>query len=126
MNISVTFDQFYASVIFPSTGAPNYKKRIPKEEIKDIINQDALYELCGDEKRTIWNNRWWIQQYIPRGLSRVLESVDWFLFKEVAEMHRLLVDWPPLTYPHEILEVNAMLPFICMPLGNINAALVTR
>ncbi|KAK0061228.1 phosphatidylinositol 4 5-bisphosphate 3-kinase catalytic subunit delta isoform-like isoform X2 [Biomphalaria pfeifferi] len=88
-----------------SIGSPCMK--VSKSHVEQLTQ--ALYQseqLCEQDKDLIWTFRYEVQQKFPNFLSKVLQSVKWNSYIDVAKITTLLQIWKPLPvdYALEILD----------------------
>ncbi|GAM28626.1 hypothetical protein SAMD00019534_118020 [Acytostelium subglobosum LB1] len=74
-----------------------------EERINVINKQDPLYQLCEEERVLLWNSRYYCQT-VPNTLPKLLQSLQWTNPSHVAEIFRLLRNWP-LMSPVDALEL---------------------
>ncbi|XP_012943910.1 phosphatidylinositol 4,5-bisphosphate 3-kinase catalytic subunit beta isoform [Aplysia californica] len=86
-------------------GSPSMKvSKIHLEQLAQALYQsDQLFE---QDKELIWMLRYEVCQRFPNSLTRVLQSVKWNSYIEVATMTALLQTWPtlPVDFALEILD----------------------
>uniref|UniRef100_A0A0B6ZC56 phosphatidylinositol 3-kinase n=1 Tax=Arion vulgaris TaxID=1028688 RepID=A0A0B6ZC56_9EUPU len=88
-----------------TAGSPNMK--VSKSHIEQLTQ--ALYQsdqLFEQDKDLIWLLRFEVCQNFPNHLAKVLQSVKWNSYVDVAKMTALLQAWPtlPVDYALEILD----------------------
>ncbi|XP_059138757.1 phosphatidylinositol 4,5-bisphosphate 3-kinase catalytic subunit delta isoform-like [Physella acuta] len=81
--------------------------KVSKSHIEQLTQ--ALYQadqLFEQDKELIWILRYEVRQRFPNSLSKVLQSVRWNNYVDVAKMTALLQTWPnlPVDYALEILD----------------------
>ncbi|KAH9510277.1 Phosphatidylinositol 4,5-bisphosphate 3-kinase catalytic subunit delta isoform [Bulinus truncatus] len=91
----------------PTTAIGSPCMKVSKSHVEQLTQ--ALYQpeqLCEQDKDLIWTFRYEVQQKFPNHLSKVLQSVKWNSYVDVAKMTALLQTWKPLTvdYALEILD----------------------
>ncbi|CAG5132799.1 unnamed protein product, partial [Candidula unifasciata] len=88
-----------------SQGSPSMKvSKSHLEQLHQALNQsDQLFE---QDKDLIWLLRYEVRHRFPHALAKVLQSVKWNSYVDVAKMTALLQTWPPLAvdYALEILD----------------------
>lgn len=93
--LSINFDQYPQSAVFPNGSSVKYEPVIPWDILNALIKKDPLYEMTEMEKMLIWNFREYLM-HEPRAILKVVRSVDWLNQTAVCELHRLLDSWAPL------------------------------
>jgi phosphatidylinositol-4,5-bisphosphate 3-kinase len=71
--------------------------------VRREVRKDAITEIDPALKPAVWQNRLHFKTQ-PRALTKVLQCADWSEPSVVAEVHRLLKIWEPLS-PYESLEL---------------------
>ncbi|KAG8193956.1 hypothetical protein JTE90_011505 [Oedothorax gibbosus] len=74
------------------------------QQLQQICDRDALYQLHEQEKELLWRLRLHCAQHLPVSLPKLLRCLRWNDRREVAEMMRLLRQWPLLS-PTKALEL---------------------
>ncbi|GFO42474.1 phosphatidylinositol 4,5-bisphosphate 3-kinase catalytic subunit delta isoform [Plakobranchus ocellatus] len=86
-------------------GSPTMK--VTKQQL-DQLNQALFHsdQLFEQDKELIWLLRYEVRQTYPNCLAKVLQSVKWNSFRDVAKMTALLQIWAalPVDYALEILD----------------------
>uniref|UniRef100_A0A8C4HSP6 phosphatidylinositol-4,5-bisphosphate 3-kinase n=1 Tax=Dicentrarchus labrax TaxID=13489 RepID=A0A8C4HSP6_DICLA len=73
-------------------------------ELKEIMERDALSQLCENEKDLIWTLRHDCRENFPQSLPKLLLSVKWSKHEDMAQLQALLQIWPKLS-PRDALEL---------------------
>uniref|UniRef100_A0A671VX98 phosphatidylinositol-4,5-bisphosphate 3-kinase n=1 Tax=Sparus aurata TaxID=8175 RepID=A0A671VX98_SPAAU len=73
-------------------------------ELKEIMERDALSQLCENEKDLIWTLRHDCIENFPQSLPKLLLSVKWSKHEDMAQLQALLQIWPKLC-PRDALEL---------------------
>ncbi|XP_073338423.1 phosphatidylinositol 4,5-bisphosphate 3-kinase catalytic subunit beta isoform [Pagrus major] len=73
-------------------------------ELKEIMERDALSQLCENEKDLIWTLRYDCRENFPQSLPKLLLSVKWSKHEDMAQLQALLQIWPKLC-PRDALEL---------------------
>ncbi|XP_068173009.1 phosphatidylinositol 4,5-bisphosphate 3-kinase catalytic subunit beta isoform isoform X2 [Antennarius striatus] len=73
-------------------------------ELKEIMERDALSQLCENEKDLIWTLRYDCRENFPQSLPKLLLSVKWSKHDDMAQLQALLQIWPKLC-PRDALEL---------------------
>ncbi|TKS81407.1 Phosphatidylinositol 4,5-bisphosphate 3-kinase catalytic subunit beta isoform [Collichthys lucidus] len=73
-------------------------------ELKEIMERDALSQLCENEKDLIWTLRYDCRENFPQSLPKLLLSVKWSKHEDMAQLQALLQIWPKLS-PRDALEL---------------------
>uniref|UniRef100_H2SZ17 Phosphatidylinositol 4,5-bisphosphate 3-kinase catalytic subunit beta isoform n=1 Tax=Takifugu rubripes TaxID=31033 RepID=H2SZ17_TAKRU len=73
-------------------------------ELKEIMERDALSQLCENEKDLIWTLRYDCRENFPQSLPKLLLSVKWSKHEDMAQLQALLQIWPRLC-PRDALEL---------------------
>uniref|UniRef100_H3D9Z7 phosphatidylinositol-4,5-bisphosphate 3-kinase n=1 Tax=Tetraodon nigroviridis TaxID=99883 RepID=H3D9Z7_TETNG len=73
-------------------------------ELKEIMERDALSQLCENEKDLIWTLRCDCRENFPQSLPKLLLSVKWSKHEDMAQLQALLQIWPRLS-PRDALEL---------------------
>ncbi|EKE42120.1 hypothetical protein ENUP19_0207G0012 [Entamoeba nuttalli] len=83
------------------------KEKLTAEQTKKFkvaLESNPLQKLTEDEMKLIWKLRYTVKKTKPKNLSRVVAAVDLTDVHAVAELHRLLSDWP-LLEPQTAIEM---------------------
>ncbi|XP_062901982.1 phosphatidylinositol 4,5-bisphosphate 3-kinase catalytic subunit beta isoform [Mobula hypostoma] len=73
-------------------------------ELKEIMERDALSQLCENEMDLLWTLRYDCRENFPQSLPKLLLSVKWNKHEDVAQLQALLQIWAKLP-PREALEL---------------------
>eukprot|EP01097_Dermamoeba_algensis_P007922 TRINITY_DN5110_c0_g2_i1.p1 TRINITY_DN5110_c0_g2~~TRINITY_DN5110_c0_g2_i1.p1 ORF type:complete len:640 (+),score=73.64 TRINITY_DN5110_c0_g2_i1:1342-3261(+) len=97
----VEFENFPQNVIYREEIQPLDRNLIFPEPsqatqriLEGIISKDPMAELTADEKRLVWDSRYWLTSK-AEGLPKFLLSISWSERDQVLEAHRLLKIWNP-------------------------------
>ncbi|ELP91241.1 phosphatidylinositol 3-kinase, putative [Entamoeba invadens IP1] len=74
------------------------------KKFKIALESNPLQKLTEDETELIWKLRYTVKKTKPKNLSRVVAAVDLTNVHMVAELHRLIADWPLLD-PQTAIEM---------------------
>ncbi|RUS84646.1 hypothetical protein EGW08_007566, partial [Elysia chlorotica] len=97
-----------ASQNMEKDGAPGSPNMLVSQGMLEQLDQALFHsdQLFEQDKELIWLLRYEVRQRYPNCLARVLQSVKWNSYKDVAKMTALLQIWPhlPVDYALEILD----------------------
>ncbi|GFR65738.1 phosphatidylinositol 4,5-bisphosphate 3-kinase catalytic subunit delta isoform [Elysia marginata] len=97
-----------ASKNMEEDGAPGSPNMHVSPEMLEQLDQALFYsdQLFEQDKEHIWLLRHEVRHRYPNYLAKVLQSVKWNSYKDVAKMTALLQIWPnlPVDYALEILD----------------------
>lgn len=63
-------------------------------ELKEIMERDALSQLCENEKDLIWTLRYDCRENFPQSLPKLLLSVKWSKHEDMAQVrHHIRCSW---------------------------------
>lgn len=80
-----------------------YPRAPERKRLVHIISQDSLHMPSSEEKKLLWEYRRTLAPN-PKALAKVLMAINWSRPEDVAEAHRMLTYWTPLS-PIEALEL---------------------
>lgn len=64
--------------------------------IQPYLHNDRISDISEQERKEIWERRYDLMTYAPDGLPCLLYCVEWNNRDEVAEIIRMLSDWPQM------------------------------
>ncbi|CAG9803397.1 unnamed protein product [Chironomus riparius] len=65
--------------------------------IQPYLHNDRISDISEQERKEIWERRYDLITYVPDGLPCLLHCVEWNNRYEVAEIIRMLSDWPQMS-----------------------------
>uniref|UniRef100_A0A671VUD2 phosphatidylinositol-4,5-bisphosphate 3-kinase n=1 Tax=Sparus aurata TaxID=8175 RepID=A0A671VUD2_SPAAU len=94
------------SIIFPPFDKVRHSVLLIEMHLwlKEIMERDALSQLCENEKDLIWTLRHDCIENFPQSLPKLLLSVKWSKHEDMAQLQALLQIWPKLC-PRDALEL---------------------
>eukprot|EP00762_Andalucia_godoyi_P004690 ANDGO_03641.mRNA.1 Phosphatidylinositol 3-kinase 2 len=65
-----------------------------RADIDVLVARDPLYELTIEDRKLLWENRYYIARHAPKALPKFLIAVDFSSQFQIQEAYRLLHAWP--------------------------------
>ncbi|KAF2351966.1 Phosphatidylinositol 3-kinase C2 domain [Trinorchestia longiramus] len=128
--VTLTFPRYHQTcdLMYPAQSTlMDTAKQQPREQVvptledraylKRIVKSppcDPDMEIFEQDRKKLWNLRWYCATEMPNILPRLLDCVDWYSRIQVSQVTELLDQWPKMEprYALELLDYNYAEPVV--------------